>query len=258
MNINTQQTKIALVTGGSRGLGKDMAMKLAQKGNDIILTWKTSEEEAQNVIAEIEAIGRKAAALKLDTGIVPSFPTFVAELSTILKTRFGTGKFDHLVNNAGFNYVIPSFEATTEAMFDDLMNVHYKGVFFLTQKLLPLINDGGSIVNLSTGLTRFVHAGSGAYASMKAAIQTLTRYLAKELGSRGIRANVVAPGAIATDFSGGRLKASLQMQEYLTSVTALARVGRPDDIGGVVAFLCSDDAKWITAQVIEASGGMYL
>jgi NAD(P)-dependent dehydrogenase (short-subunit alcohol dehydrogenase family) len=258
MNTQTQQTKIALVTGGGRGLGKDMVIRLAQKGNDIVLTYKTNEEEAKKVVAEIEALGQKAAALKLDTGNIPSFPAFATELSTVLKSYFKADKFDYLVNNAGFNYAIPSFEATTEEMFDDLMNVHYKGVFFLTQKLLPLIKDGGSIVNLSTGLTRFVHAGSGTYASMKAAIQTLTRYLAKELGGRGIRANVVAPGAIATDFSGGRLKASPQMQEYLTSVTALARVGQPDDIGGVVAFLCSDDAKWVTAQVIEASGGMYL
>jgi NAD(P)-dependent dehydrogenase (short-subunit alcohol dehydrogenase family) len=258
MNTQAQQTKIALVTGGSRGLGKDMVIRLAQKGSDIIFTYKTSEEEAKNVVAAIEALGQKAAALKLDTGNVSSFPAFVTELSNVLKSHFNADKFDYLVNNAGFNYVIPSFEATTEEMFDDLMNVHYKGVFFLTQKLLRLINNGGSIVNLSTGLTRFVHAGSGTYASMKAAVQTLTRYLAQELGSRGIRANVVAPGAIATDFSGGRLKASPQIQEHIKSVTALARVGQPDDIGGVVAFLCSDDAQWVTAQVIEASGGMYL
>lgn len=258
MNTRTQPSKIALVTGGSRGLGKDMALQLARKGNDVILTYHSKQEEAGAVVKEIEMLGQKAAALQLNTGHVTAFEAFSQQLATLVKDRFGREQIDFLVNNAGFNFIIPSFGSTTVEQFDELMNVHFKGVFFLTQQLLPLLHDGGAIVNLSTGLTRFVHAGSGTYASMKAAIETLTRYLAQELGSRGIRANVVAPGAIATDFSGGRLRDTPAIQEHLKAVTALGRIGHADDIGGVVAFLCSDDAKWVTGQVIEASGGMYL
>ncbi len=257
MNTSDNINKIALVTGGSRGLGKDMALQLAKKGNDVIITWYSKQDEANAVVAEIQNLGRKAAALQLNTGNVPSFPSFTEQLSSVLKAVFGVSHFDHLVNNAGVGLAVPSFAETTEAQFDELMNVHFKGVFFLTQQLLPFMNDGGSIVNLSSGLTRVSFPGSGAYASMKGAVETLTKYLAKELGSRGIRANIVAPGAIATDFGGGRLRNSPQMQEHLKAVTPLNRIGLADDIGGVVAFLCSEDAKWVNAQRIEASGGMY-
>ncbi|MDI1321232.1 MAG: SDR family oxidoreductase [Algoriphagus sp.] len=250
--------KIALITGASRGLGKDMAIKLAQRGNDIIITYNTKEADAQEVVAAIQKSGHKAAALQLNTADVTSFHDFSTTLQKTLKEKFESERFDFLVNNAGFGTSIPSFEATTVNQFDELLNVHFKGVFFLTQKLLPLVNNGGSIVNLSTGLTRFTFAGSGAYACMKSAIETLTLYLAKELGSRYIRANVVAPGAIATDFNDGIFRQNVQIREYIQSITALGRTGHADDIGGVVAFLCSEDSKWVTAQRIEASGGMYL
>jgi NAD(P)-dependent dehydrogenase (short-subunit alcohol dehydrogenase family) len=258
MDTTNTSRKIALITGGSRGLGKDMALRLAQRDNDIIITYNSKKDEAQSVVSEIQSLGKRAAALQLNTGNIAGLGSFSASLQASLQKEFGAGRFDFLVNNAGMGLVIPSFAETTVEQFDELMNVHFKGVFFLTQKLFPYINDGGSILNISTGLTRISYPGSGAYASMKSAIETLTRYLAKELGSRNIRANVVAPGAIATDFSGGRLRESPQIQEYVKSVTALPRIGQPDDIGGVVAFLCSDDAKWVNAQRIEASGGMYI
>lgn len=256
--METKTNKIALITGASRGLGKDMALKLAQSGNDIIITYKTKEADAQVVVEAINQLGHKAAALQLNTADITGFDVFSTSLQETLNNKFDTDRFDFLVNNAGFGNSIPSFEATTVNQFDELLNVHFKGVFFLTQKLLPLINNGGAIVNLSTGLTRFTFVGSGAYASMKSAIETLTLYLAKELGPRNIRANVVAPGAIATDFNDGIFRENLHIQEHVKSITALARTGNADDIGGVVAFLCSENAKWVTAQRIEASGGMYL
>jgi NAD(P)-dependent dehydrogenase (short-subunit alcohol dehydrogenase family) len=256
--MKSDAKKIALVTGGSRGLGKDMALSLARKGNDVIVTYHSQKEEALAVVAEIELMGQRAAALPLNTGVVKSFDAFLAELQDILKNKFQADHFDFLVNNAGHGITVPSFAMTTEEQFDELMNVHLKGVFFLTQKALPYLNDGGAIVNISTGLTRFSYPGSGTYASMKSAIETLTKYMAKELGSRFIRANVVAPGAIATDFNGGRLRETPQVQEYMKSITALPRIGQADDIGGVVAFLCSEEAKWVNAQRIEVSGGMYL
>jgi NAD(P)-dependent dehydrogenase (short-subunit alcohol dehydrogenase family) len=256
--MKSDAKKIALVTGGSRGLGKDMALSLARKGNDVIVTYHSQKEEALAVVAEIELMGQRAAALPLNTGVVKSFDAFLAALQDILKNKFQADHFDFLVNNAGHGITVPSFAMTTEEQFDELMNVHLKGVFFLTQKALPYLNDGGAIVNISTGLTRFSYPGSGTYASMKSAIETLTKYMAKELGSRFIRANVVAPGAIATDFNGGRLRETPQVQEYMKSITALPRIGQADDIGGVVAFLCSEEAKWVNAQRIEVSGGMYL
>jgi NAD(P)-dependent dehydrogenase (short-subunit alcohol dehydrogenase family) len=253
-----EQTKIALVTGGSRGLGRDMALRLAEKGRGVVLTYHSQSDEAAKVVAAIVAMGGKAAALHLHAGDVSTFDDFALRLQGVLNDQFGAKQFDFLINNAGTGLTVPSFAATTEAQFDELMNLHYKGVFFLTQKMLPLLRDGGGIVNLSSGLTRFAYPGSGAYASMKGAIETLTMYLAKELGGRGIRANVVAPGAIATDFNGGRVRDNAQMQEHIKAVTALGRIGLADDIGGLVAFLCSDDARWITAQRIEASGGMHI
>jgi NAD(P)-dependent dehydrogenase (short-subunit alcohol dehydrogenase family) len=250
-------TKIALVTGGSRGLGKNMALHLAHKGIDVILTYNSKKEEALAVVKEIEKIGRKATALQLNTGEVKSFDTFFEAVKKIVKDTFHADRFDFLVNNAGVG-VYASFAETTEEQFDSLANIHFKGVFFLTQKALPFINDGGRIINISTGLARFSSPGYAAYAAMKGAIETLSKYQAKELGARGIAVNVVAPGAIETDFGGGVVRDNPQVNEYLASVTALGRVGLPDDIGGIVAFLCTEDAKWINGQRIEASGGMYL
>jgi len=240
------KNKIALVTGGSRGLGKDMAMSLAKKGLNVILTYNSKKEEAEAVVAEIEQAGQKAAALQLNTADIKTFDTFFEQVKTVLANTFDTDHFDFLVNNAGIGIHAP-FAETTEDQFDTLMNVHFKGVFFLTQKALPLLNDGGRIINLSTGLARFANPGYAAYAAMKGAIETLTKYQAKELGARGIAVNVVAPGAIETDFGGGVVRDNAQVNQYLAGVTALGRVGRPDDIGSVVAFLCTEDAKWINA-----------
>ena len=249
--------KIALVTGGSRGLGKNMALSLATKGINVILTYNSKKDEALAVVAEIEKTGQKAAALQLSAGDTKTFDAFFAQVKTVLKDTFGADKFDFLINNAGIG-IHASFAETTEEQFDELMNIHFKGVFFLTQKALPLINDGGRIVNLSSGLARFSNPGYAAYASMKGGIETLSRYMAKELGARGIAVNVVAPGAIETDFGGGMVRDNKQVNDYVASVTALGRVGLPDDIGGVVSFLCTEDAKWVNGQRIEVSGGMNL
>lgn len=249
------KNKIALVTGGSRGLGKDMALRLAGKGLDVIITYNNRAADAEHVVDQIGASGRKAAALQLNTGVIPSFGNFVDRLKDTLAEHFGADRFDFLVNNAGQGGYSPIHEAT-EAFFDELLNVHFKGVYFLTQKLLPLMNDGGGIVNVSSGLTRVSVPGSSAYAAMKSAVETFTRYLAKELGSRGIRANVVAPGAIMTDFGNGHLRNDESLQKMVSSVTALGRPGVAEDIGGVVAFLCTEEARWVNAQRIEVSGGM--
>ena len=250
------QGKIALVTGSSRGLGKNTALKLAAKGIDVIITYRTKKEEAQEVVSAIQVLGQKAVALQLDVAQVSTFDAFIVELGKALEATWQRDTFDFLINNAGIDAhaLIPQ---TTEEAFDSLMNVHFKGVFFLTQKALPLIADNGRIINISTGLARFAVPGYAAYASMKGAIETFTKYLAKELGSRGIAANVVAPGIIETDFTKRALE-NPGMGTFLASQTALGRIGQPDDIGGVVAFLCSDDARWVNAQRIEASGGMFL
>ena len=249
------KSKIALVTGGSRGLGKNMVLSLAKKGIDVILTYNSKKDEAMAVVAEIERSGRKAAALQLNVGEIKSFDAFYGQVGTVLKDKFGAARFDFLVNNAGTG-LHASFAETTEAAFDELVNIHFKGVYFLTQKALPLINDGGRIINISSGLARFSIPGTSAYGAMKGAVETLTRYMAKELGSRGIAANVVAPGAIETDFSGGLVRDNAEVNKQVAGVTALGRVGLPDDIGGVVAFLCTEEARWINAQRIEVSGGM--
>jgi NAD(P)-dependent dehydrogenase (short-subunit alcohol dehydrogenase family) len=249
--------KIALITGGSRGLGKNAALSLAAKGINVILTYNSKKDDALAVVAAIEQAGQKAAALQLNTGDVKSFDAFFSEVKKVLKDTFGTGHFDFLVNNAGSG-LHASFAETTEEQFDEMMNIHFKGVYFLTQKALPIINDGVRIVNLSSGLARFSYPGSSAYGSMKGAVEVLSRYMAKELGSRGIAVNVVAPGAIETDFSGGMVRDNPEMNKQIASMTALGRVGKPDDIGGIVAFLCTEDAKWINGQRIEASGGMNL
>jgi len=247
--------KMALVTGGSRGLGKNMAFALAKKGINVVLTYHSKQDEALAVVAQIEKSGLKAAALKLDTGDVKSFDGFFEQLKSVLNDTFGMDKFDFLINNAGIG-VHATFADTREEDFDLLVNVHLKGVFFLTQKALPLINDGGRIINLSSGLARFSNPGYAAYAAMKGAIEVLTRYQAKELGARGIAVNTIAPGAIETDFGGGVVRDNEQVNKMVAGVTALGRVGVPDDIGGVVAFLCTEDARWINAQRIEVSGGM--
>jgi NAD(P)-dependent dehydrogenase (short-subunit alcohol dehydrogenase family) len=252
-----EQTKIALVTGGSRGLGKNMALSLAGKGLDIILTYNSKKEEALEVVNEIEALGRKAAALQLNVSDVQSFDGFITDVSNTLNNTFGTDKINYLVNNAGIGIHVP-FAETTEEQFDTLLNIQFKGVFFLTQKALGILQDGGSIVNVSSGLARFSLPGYAAYGAMKGAIETLTRYQAKELGSRGIRVNVLAPGAIETDFGGGMVRDNQEMNKQIASQTALGRVGLPDDIGSVVTFLCSDDSKWINGQRLEVSGGIYL
>jgi NAD(P)-dependent dehydrogenase (short-subunit alcohol dehydrogenase family) len=251
------KNKIALVTGGSRGLGKDMALNLAKKDIDVILTYNSKIDEANEVVNQIKQAGQKAVALQLNTGDIKSFAAFIEKLKGILSETFGTDHLDFLINNAGFGHHAPIAQTTEEA-FDNLMNVHFKGVYLLTQGLLPILNDGGGIVNISSGLARFSMPGASAYASMKGAIEVFTRYLAKELGAKQIRANVVAPGAIATDFGGGRVRDDEQVNQMVSSVTAMGRPGEAEDIGGVVAFLCTDDARWITGQRIEASGGMNL
>lgn len=249
--------KIAFITGGSRGLGRNSAIALSRKGIDVILTYHTQKEEAERVVQEIESHGRKAAALQLDTEDVSSFQHFANQLTSLLKEKWNQETFDILINNAGFGINVP-LEETKEEQFDRLMNVHLKGVFFLTQQLLPSIADNGRIINISTGLTRFVLAGFGAYAAMKGAIEVLTKYMAKEWGKRGIRVNVVAPGATATDFGGGAVRDNRDMRDLIGSQTALGRVGEADDIGGVIASLCTDEMGWVNAQRIEASGGQML
>jgi NAD(P)-dependent dehydrogenase (short-subunit alcohol dehydrogenase family) len=249
--------KIAIVTGSSRGIGKSIALNLAKKGVDAIVTYHSSSVEANSVVAQIEELGAKAVALQLDSSDTKTFESFVAQVRQSLQDKWQTEHFDFLVNNAGTGAYVP-FAETTEAQFDDLMNIHVKGVFFLTQKLLPLINDGGRIVNLSSGLTRFILPNYAAYATMKGAIEVLTKFMAKELGSRQIAVNVVAPGAIETDFGGGGVRDNPEINKQIASQTALGRVGLPDDIGGAIASLLSEDNRWVNAQRIEVSGGQHL
>lgn len=251
------KNKIALVTGGSRGLGKNMALELAKKGLDVVITYHSNKEAADNVVSEIQSLGRVAFALPLDTSDTKQFDRFIKEVTGALKERTGRSNFDYLINNAGTALYAPVPEVTEDQM-DTIYNIHYKGVFFLTQKTLPFINDGGGIVNISSGLARITLPGYSVYGSMKTAIQTHTRYLAKELGARKIRVNVIAPGAIETDFGGGHVRDNKELNANLASLTALGRVGLPDDIGSVVAFLCTDEAYWINGQRIEVSGGQSL
>ncbi|UTX49819.1 SDR family NAD(P)-dependent oxidoreductase [Chryseobacterium sp. MA9] len=254
--MNTK-TNIALVTGGSRGLGKNSALKIAQKGLDVIITYRSNKEEAEAVVNEIKTLGQNAAAFQLDTKDIKSFDAFVKNVTDHLKENTGSTHIDYLINNAGTALYSPITEVTEEQL-DDVVDIHFKGVFFLTQKLLPFINDGGGIINISSGLARFATPGSSIYGSIKAGVEMLTKYMAKELGSRKIKANVVAPGAIETDFGGGRVRDNEEINAIVAGATALGRVGLPDDIGGVVAFLCTEDARWINGQRIEVSGGMFL
>ncbi|QQN34151.1 SDR family oxidoreductase [Rahnella aceris] len=249
--------KIAIVTGGSRGLGKNAIEKLAKKGVDVILTYHNQAAAAQEVVVSVEAQGGKAVALQLNTGESGSFDGFVVQVKAQLQQVWQRDTFDFLINNAGVG-LHQSFADTTEEQFDLMMNVHLKGPFFLTQKLLPLMGDGGRILNISSGLARFALPGSSAYAMMKGAIEVLTRYQAKELGARGITANVLAPGAIETDFSGGMVRDNPDVNRLVASNTALGRAGLPDDIGDMVALMLSDEAGWMTAQRVEASGGMFI
>ena len=249
--------RIALVTGGSRGLGKNAVLKLAAQGTDIIFTYNSQRDAALEVVSEIEQTGAKAVALQLNVSDVASFATFTQQVKEALNQVWGRETFDYLVNNAGIG-LYASFAETSEALFDELMNIHLKGPFFLTQGLLPLIAEGGRILNVSTGLARFALPGYAAYASMKGAMEVLTRYQAKELGARGISVNSIAAGAIETDFGGGRVRDNDDLNKYVASQTALGRVGLPDDIGDAIAALLSDNLRWMTAQRIEVSGGMFL
>jgi NAD(P)-dependent dehydrogenase (short-subunit alcohol dehydrogenase family) len=248
--------KIAIITGGSRGLGRNTALNLARRGVDILFTWRANQKEADSLVLELEALGRKAAAFRLDTGDTRTFDTFISQARNTL-AGWGRDRFDYLVNNAGNSQHI-NFDKVTEADFDAVVNVHFKGVFFLTQKLLPLINDGGRIVNISSGLARVSLPGSSVYGAAKGAVEVLTRYLAKELGPRGITANVVAPGAIQTDFSGGMVRDNPEVNRMVASMTALGRAGVPDDVGPMIAALLSDENRWVNGQRIEVSGGMAL
>ncbi len=255
MTMRTE--KIALITGGSRGLGRSTAESLAARGVDSVITYNSRGDEARAVVAAIESRGCKAVALQLDTGATKTFDAFAEKFKQTLQDTWGRSNFNCLVNNAGISHH-NSIEKTTEEELDDLYKVHFKGVFFLTQKLLPLIDDGERIVNVSSGLTRITIPGSAPYASMKGAVEVLTRYLAKELGRRGIVVNTVAPGAIATDFSGGMVRDNPQINKMVADMTALGRVGQPDDIGPMIASLLSEDNRWVNGQRIEVSGGMAL
>ncbi len=249
--------KIAILTGASRGLGKNAALHLAKKGVDLIITYHSQADEAEKVVAEIEALGAKAAALKLDVSQSHTFAAFAEQVQSVLQSKWQRTGFDYLVNNAGTGINVPFME-TSEAQFDQMMNIHLKGVYFLTQKLVGLMESGGSIVNISSGLARFTFPGYSAYAIMKGAIETLSRYLAKEFCVRGIRVNTIAPGAIETDFGGGAVRDNKELNQHIASLTALGRVGVPDDIGGVIASILSEDTRWVNGQRIEAAGGIFL
>ncbi|MDZ2608106.1 SDR family NAD(P)-dependent oxidoreductase [Klebsiella variicola] len=249
--------RIALVTGGSRGLGKNAALKLAAKGTDILLTYHSNRQAALDVVAEIEQKGVKAAALALNVGDSSTFDAFASEVAQVLAQKWGRTTFDYLLNNAGIGLNVP-FAETSEAQFDELMNIQFKGPFFLTQRLLSLLQDGGRILNVSSGLARFALPGYAAYAAMKGAMEVLTRYQAKELGGRGISVNIIAPGAIETDFGGGVVRDNAEVNRHIAAQTALGRVGLPDDIGDAIAALLSDELAWMNAQRVEVSGGMFL
>jgi NAD(P)-dependent dehydrogenase (short-subunit alcohol dehydrogenase family) len=248
--------KIAIITGGSRGLGRNTAINLARRGVDVLFTFRSNDKEAESLIREVETLGRKAAGFRLDTGDIRAFDAFVTEVSRTLRS-LGRDRFDYLVNNAG-NSLHAAFVETTETQFDEIFDVHVKGVYFLTQKLLPLMNDGGRIVNVSSGLARIALPGSSVYGAAKGAVEVLTRYLAKELGPRAITVNVVAPGAIQTDFSGGMVRDNPEVNKRVAEMTALGRAGVPDDIGPMIAALLSDENRWVNGQRIEVSGGMAL
>lgn len=256
-DIAASHRNIALVTGGSRGLGRSTVLALAARGIDVIFTYHSSPSQAEEVLVAVQALASQGIALRLNVGNMADFDAFVEQVEKALHT-LGAERFDYLVNNAGNNHRNMPFEKTTEEELDSLYNVHFKGVFLLSQQLLPLIRDGGRIVNVSTGRTRIAMPGGSAYASMKGAIEVLTKHMAKELGPRGIAVNVVAPGAVATDFSGGIVRDNPEVNKMVAEATALGRVGQPEDIGRMIASLLSEDNRWINGQRIEVSGGMVL
>jgi NAD(P)-dependent dehydrogenase (short-subunit alcohol dehydrogenase family) len=249
--------KIALVTGGSRGLGKDMALALAKNEINVILTYKNNKSQADEVVSEIINLGVKATTLKLDVSDLKSFDAFVLNIKNLLSNYFNIDKIDFLINNAGIGATIPIAQVS-EDDFDELLNIHFKGVYFLSQKMLPFINDNGGLIFISSGTTRFCVPGYSVYSSLKSAVEVFSKYVAKEYGVRGIRSNVVAPGPVETDFNNAAIRNNPQVKGYLSSQSALGRVGYADDIGSVVAFLCSDQSKWINGQRIEVSGGIFL
>lgn len=251
------KNNIALVTGGSRSLGRDMAISLAKKNIDVILTYNHSKDTAHEVVDEIKTLGRKAVALKFDQADLNSLDSFMENVKNILQEEWQTERFDFLINNAGIGGTIP-IPQVTEEIFDNFLNTNFKSIYFLTQKSLPRMNDNGTVIFISTGTTRFCIPGYSVYASLKSALETFSKYVAKEFGNRGIRSNVVAPGPIETDFNDAIIRNTPQLKAYLSSIASLGRVGQADDIGSVVAFLCTDDAKWINAQRIEVSGGINL
>lgn len=255
-NVGTINSKVAIITGGSRGLGRNTALNLARRGVNVLFTYRANQKEADSLIREVEAMEGKAAGFRLDTGDIHAFDGFVTDVRKTLR-GWGRDRFDYLVNNAGGS-LHANFDQTTEAQFDEIINVHFKGVYFLTQKLLPLIKDGGRIVNISSGLARVALPGTSAYGATKGAVEVLTRYLAKELGPRGITANVVAPGAIQTDFSGGMVRDNPEINKRVAEMTALGRAGVPDDIGPMIAALLAEENRWVNGQRIEVSGGMAL
>jgi NAD(P)-dependent dehydrogenase (short-subunit alcohol dehydrogenase family) len=253
-NSTNSMAKIAIITGGSRGIGRSTVVHLAARGVDSIFTYRENQAEAAKVVAAVEAQGRRAIALQLDTGVAASFADFVERAKAAL-AELGAHRFDYLANNAGQS-LHKAFDQTTEEELDAIYNVHFKGVYLLTQKLLPLIADGGRIINISSGLARVSMPGSSAYGAMKGAVEVLTRYMAAELGPRGIAVNTVAPGAVATDFSGGMVRDTPELAKRISDMTALGRVGLPDDLGAMISSLLSDDNRWISGQRIEVSGGM--
>ncbi|WP_417528963.1 SDR family NAD(P)-dependent oxidoreductase [Marinomonas shanghaiensis] len=255
--IDEGSRNIALITGGSRGLGRSAALHLASRGVDTVITFRTNKEEAEAVTNEARSLGGKSIAIQLDVSDTKQFPVFIESLQQALSIHWQRNHFDHLINNAGMG-INSSIESTSESQFDELMRVHLKGPFFLTQSLLPFLSDGGSILNISTGLTRFALPGYSAYAMMKGGVEVMTRYMAKELGVRGIRVNTIAPGAIETDFGGGVVRDKIELNQFIASVTALGRAGLPEDIGAVIASLVSEDSRWVNAQRIEVSGGMFI
>ena len=257
INKAMNQKRIALVTGSSRGLGKSAALHLARAGIDVVVTYNANSESAADVVKQIEAAGAKGVMLQLDVANTKSFNDFAGKLAMTLKTTWGRERFDFLVNNAGTGLHKPFLE-TTEEDFEQMLSQHLKGVFFLTQKLLPIMEDGGRILNVSSGLARFALPGYAAYAAMKGGVEVLTRYLAKELGARGISVNTIAPGAIETDFGGGAVRDNAELNRFVASQTALGRAGVPDDIGGAIANLLSEGSRWVNAQRIEVSGGFLI
>ena len=249
--------KVALVTGGSRGIGKDIALCLAKKGIGIVLTYRSNKTEGDRVVEEIRASGGAGSALQLDVAQTSSFDAFFDQLRTVLRDEFGVETIDFLINNAGFGKAIP-IDALTEPDFDSFVDVHFKGVVFLTQKALRMMNDGGSVVFITAAADRYNVPAYAAYAACKGAVEVFSRYVAKEYGPRGIRANTIAPGGIVTDFNNAAIRSNPQAQQWIVAQTPMGRLGEAHDIGALAVLLCSEDARWLTGQRLEATGGFNL